>query len=130
VTELLSHPGVFLEGAFFEVFSLLYGYHPEVTSQVIKLNKRRYKSLEEDFEDPSVLKPIRRLNVAAMPIQDAMDLAYFLAGVQIEMDRFLPGTPKCGGSVDLTVLLGTPFRDIKEFPGKLLVHPKQGAVYK
>lgn len=60
-----------------------------------------------------------------MPIQDAMDLAYFLADVQIEMDRFLPGAPVCGGPIDLMVLQGLPYRDIKAFPGKSLEHPKR-----
>ncbi len=119
VMRILETPGVFLEGACLEVFSLLYGYHPEI----VKQTKRRRKALEKALSDPSILKPVHQLSVGVMPIQDAMELALFLAGVQIEMDRFLPGTPKCGWPVDLVVLEGTPFRAIRTFPGKELTHP-------
>ncbi len=120
VSVQLENPGVFLEGACLEVFSLLYGYHPQVIQQM----KRKRKGIQQAFHDPSVLKPVNQLNVGVMPIQDAMELAHFLAGVQIEMDRFLPGTPRCGWPVDLIVLQGTPFRAITKFPGKELTHPR------
>lgn len=130
VQEILTNPGVYLEGSYHEVFSLLYGYHPQVIEQACSLYKRSRKRISQIFNDPRVLGPIARLNIGPMPIQDAMDLAYFLAGVQIEMDKFLPGTPVCGGSIDLMVLQGVPFRDIKEFPGKQLTHPRQGVIHK
>jgi hypothetical protein len=70
-----------------------------------------------------VLRPIDKLNLWAIPIQDAIDLAVFLANVQVEMDRFLPGTPACGGPIDVMVLQTASGLSIQSFPGKKVHHP-------
>lgn len=70
-----------------------------------------------------VLRPITKLNLWAIPIQDAIDLAVFLATVQEEMERFLPGSPVCGGPIDVMVLKMAPAPEIVSFPGKRLHHP-------
>jgi hypothetical protein len=70
------------------------------------------------------LGPIDQLNLQTMPLQDAIDLAVFLAEVQIEMDRFLPGSPVCGGPVDVMVLRMVPTPEILTFSGKALHHPR------
>ena len=58
-----------------------------------------------------------------MPIQDAMDLAYLFAKVQVEMDRFLPGTAACGGPIDIMVLQVAPEPNILSYPGKRIHYP-------
>jgi hypothetical protein len=64
------------------------------------------------------------VNLETMPLQDAIDFAVFLADVQIEMDRFLPGSPACGGPIDVRVLRMVPTPEIIAFPGKALHHPR------
>lgn len=71
-----------------------------------------------------VLRPIDKLNLWAMPVQDAIDMAVFLATVQVEMDRFLPGTPACGGPIDVVVLQMAPRAGIVTYPGKRPHHPR------
>lgn len=44
------------------------------------------------------------LVIPAMPIQDAIDLAYFLVDTTIKFVRFLPGAPTVGGEIDLAVI--------------------------
>ncbi|MGN6109652.1 MAG: hypothetical protein ACTHU0_31380 [Kofleriaceae bacterium] len=75
--------------------------------------------------DLKLLRPIDKLNLWTMPLQDAIDLAVFLAHTQIEMDRFLPGLPACGGPIDVLVLRVVPDPEILSYPGKLLHHPHQ-----
>jgi len=70
-----------------------------------------------------VLRPLDKLSLWSIPIQDAIDLAVFLAKVQVEMDRFLPGQPACGGPIDVMILRTVPDRVILSFPGKTLRHP-------
>jgi len=127
ISEILDQPWIYLEGTYAEAFSLLYSFRPEFLEQLrIELAIPEPTMIAAlDIPKVAALKPIHRINVAAMPIQDAMDLAYFLANVQIEMERFLPGAPYCGGPVDLMVLQGVPQRDILEFAGKSLKHPRQ-----
>jgi hypothetical protein len=124
VDPILPFPSVWLDGSYNDAFCLLYGRRPDAIEQLrIELNLTE-QTMEQALQGGHVITPLNRLNVGAMPIQDAMDLAGFLARVQIEMDRFLPGAPLCGGPVDLVVLQGTPYRVIREFPGKSLEHPK------
>jgi len=73
-----------------------------------------------------VLRPIDKLSLGSMPIQDAIDLAVFMATTQVQMDRFLPGTPACGGPIDVMVLRTAPYAEILSFPGKVLHHPLMG----
>lgn len=70
------------------------------------------------------MSTIDQVNFETMPLQDAIDFAVFLAGVQIEMDRFLPGSPFCGGPIDVMVLRMVPTPEILTFPGKALHHPE------
>jgi hypothetical protein len=42
------------------------------------------------------LLTLDKLNLYAMPAQDAMELGEFLATVQVKMDRFLPGEAASG----------------------------------
>ncbi len=79
VDQILLFPGVWLDGSYNDAFCLLYGNHPEVMEQLrIGLNVTE-QAFDQALKSGRVIKPINRLNVAAMPIQDAMDLAGFLA---------------------------------------------------
>ncbi len=45
-----------------------------------------------------------RIQFDAMPLQDAIDLAVFLANVAIGHSRFVTGPPVCGGQVDVATI--------------------------
>jgi hypothetical protein len=123
VREILQDPGIHLEGSSDDVFALLYRINPTKASDVVgQLGVNEDKFIEA-WTSSKVLSPIDQLNLWAMPTQDAMDLAQFLAGVQVQMDRFLPGEAACGGPIDLMVLELFPQPTIREFPGKTLHHP-------
>jgi hypothetical protein len=129
--EILKQPGIWMEGSYDEVFSLLYGFHPAVSTQISRSLGLDAGALADAIVDPKVLSSIDQLNLQTMPLQDAIDLAVFLADVQIEMDRFLPGSPVCGGPVDVMVLRMVPTPEILTFPGKALHHPRnRGTVLK
>ncbi len=122
-SETLQQPGIWLDGSYDEVFCLLYGYEWSVLTgigQQLGVDRER---LHEAIRALRVLKPIDKLNLWAMPVQDAIDLAVFLANVQVEMDRFLPGTPACGGPIDVMVLQTAPEPSIVPYPGKVVHHP-------
>lgn len=121
--EILREPGIRLEGAYNEVFTLLYGYHPEVLESVSRFLELPDGRMIEALGNVRVLRPIDKVSLYAMPIQDAMDLAVFLATVQVQMDRFLPGVPLCGGPIDVMVLQMGPAPKISSYPGKMLHHP-------
>lgn len=123
VSEILVHPGIHLEGSYRDVFSLLYGIDASKASEVTRELGIDESKFIETWTGSKLLSPINRLNLWAMPTQDAMDLAQFLAGVQVQMDRFLPGEAACGGPIDLMVLELFPRRSIREFLGKTLHHP-------
>lgn len=58
---------------------------------------------------PSVLNVLRanleqQLVHAAMPIQDAIDLAEFLVDTTIKMSRFGPGAPTVGGEIEVAAI--------------------------
>ncbi len=121
--EVLKIPSVILEGAYYEVFSLLYGYHPTVLegfADTLKVSKEEIWAASQNLK---VLRPLDRINFWTMPNQDAIDLAVFLAKLQVQMDRFLPGEPACGGPIDVMLLQTSPNHAILEFPGKKLKHP-------
>jgi hypothetical protein len=121
--EILLEPGIRLEGSYASAFSLLYGYEPSVLVGVgAELGADEAHSWQATGQ-LKVPRPIDKLNLWAMPIQDAMDLAVFLAEVEIQMQRFLPGNPLCGGPIDVTVLQMAPEPGIVTFPGKVLHHP-------
>jgi hypothetical protein len=128
ILERLTHR-VYFEGSYRQVFSLLYGYDPHVVLAAASEVK-----VGEQVLDPTlmaealgkglkVLKPIEQINPHVMPIQDAMDLAFFLAAAQVQMERFLPGEAVCGGPIDVMVLKTAPVQEILWHPGKQLHHP-------
>lgn len=108
MSEVLIEPGIRLEGSYAEVFTLLYAFNPEIMDEIrqqLGVDDARFKEAQQARR---VLTPIEKLSLWGMPIQDAVDLAVFLASVQVEMDRFLPGTPACGGPIDVMVLQMAP----------------------
>ena len=124
LSEILPAPGIHLEGSYAEVFALLYGIDFNKAPDVGKLLGVEEEKFIEAWRQSKVLSPIDKLNLYAMPSQDAMELAEFLASLQVEMDRFLPGEAACGGPIDLMVLQLFPEPTIVEFFGKTLHHPK------
>ena len=121
--EILAFPHIWLEGSYNETFGLLYGYELTVLQGITDQLGIDKEKLNTTMENLKVLRPVDKLSLWSMPIQDAVELAVFLAKVQVEMDRFLPGTPACGGPIDVMVLRMVPNRDIISFPGKTLHHP-------
>lgn len=124
VEELLKdNPGIRLEGSYASAFTLLYGYDLDVLHGVGVNLAKKPEEVSDALGKLAVLKPLDKLNLWAIPTQDAIDLAVFLAHVQEQMDRFLPGTPRCGGPIDVLVLQTAPEPGILTFPGKALRHP-------
>jgi hypothetical protein len=121
--EVLHDPGIRLEGSPLEVFSLLYGFRFDVLEALITGLEIDEAKLSDALAGMKVLRPVDKINLSAIPLQDAIDLAVFLANVQIEMDRFLPGEPACGGPIDVMVLRMAPTPEILSYPGKELHHP-------
>jgi len=123
VSEVLDSPDIRLEGSYDETLGLLFGYEPKVVEGIAKELGIEEKRIWEAAKKMPVLRPIDKLNLSAMPLQDAIDLAVFLAKVQVQMDRFLPGPPACGGPIDVMVLRMAPRPSILVYPGKTLHHP-------
>lgn len=123
VTEILKSPGVWFEGNADSVLSLLYGRLSQFTEAVRVHLGIDDKALADAHMAHSYLLPVAQVNFWTMPLQEAMDFAVFCATVQIEMDRFLPGTPTCGRPIDLMILEMAPRPVIRSFPGKQLHHP-------
>jgi len=123
ISEILTLPWIWLEGAYDEILGLLYGYEPSVLEAIADHFVVEKEFIWEVAEHLRVLRPIEKLNLSAMPIQDAIELAVFLAKAQVQMDRFLPGTPACGGPIDVMVLRMAPEIGIVSYPGKVLHHP-------
>jgi hypothetical protein len=121
--EILFEPGIRLGGSFNEVYGLLYGYHPEVLEGLANHLEIESEKIWTAAQTLKVLTPLQKLNLWTIPVQDAIDLAVFLANVQVEMDRFLPGEAACGGPIDVMVLQMAPERAILTLPGKILRHP-------
>ena len=121
----MTSPGIRLEGSYGEVFGLLYGYAPSVLGGVLDKLGVAPEAFRRALGELPFLSPVEKVNPWAMPIQDAVDLAVFLAEVQVQMDRFLPGTPACGGPIDVMVLQMAPEACITAYPGKTLHHPRQ-----
>ena len=123
VAEPLDAPGVRLEGSYLDAFGLLFGWRLDVLdglSVALGVDESR---MMQAVQDNLVLRPVDRVNCTTMPLQDAIDLSVFLATVQIEMDRFLPGPPACGGAIDVMVLRTVPRPEILALPGKEIHHP-------
>lgn len=125
IEVILSYPAIRLEGAYAEAYSLLYGFHPEVLDRIAGQTSVPSQQISQAAIQPQGwLRPIDKLSFWAMPLQDAIDMAVFIATVQVEMDRFLPGTPACGGPIDVMVLRTAPEPGIVTYPGKELHHPR------
>jgi len=124
--EILTQPGIRLEGSYAEVYGLLYGYEPRVFSSIIEGLGIESDQLQKALATRKALSPLHKMPLWSMPLQDAIDMAVFIAEVQVQMDRFLPGTPACGGPIDVLVLQMAPQPGITAFPGKSLHHPRQG----
>jgi len=122
-SEILTDPGIYLEGSYNETFGLLYGYERSVLLSLMNELGIEMEKCGQALQNLRVLRPIEKLSLWSMPLQDAIELAVFLATVQIQMDRFLPGTPACGGPIDVMVLQTVPTRAIISLPGKKLHHP-------
>lgn len=122
VGNILQHPGVYIDGSGEHVLTLLYGYCFRAAREIAVALEIPEDNISLAFRE-KFLPPVSKLNVAIMPIQDAMDFAAFLVKVQIQMERFLPGIPRCGGPIDLAVVRGLPKYEILWYPGKELRHP-------
>lgn len=85
--------------------------------------RRPIRLAEAGGSPQGFLRPRDKIVFSTMPLQDAIDFAVFLAEVQVQMDRFLPGLPRCGGPIDVMALVMVP-RDIISYPGKTLHHPR------
>lgn len=122
--EILGDPGIRLEGSYREVFSLLYGYDNELMVSLRKGLRSKPERFGKAMRNLKVLKPIEKINLTVMPVQDAINLAVFLCEVQVQMDRFLPGEAACGGPIDVLVLQTAPVPGIIAYPGKATKHPR------
>ena len=120
---VLAYTGIYLEGSYRDVFGLIYGWRPDfITGLGAELHVDD-DALRDAIRGAKVLQPVDQINCATMPLQDAIDLAVFLCTVQVEMDRFLPGLPACGGPIDVMVYRTVPAPEIIGYPGKELHHP-------
>jgi hypothetical protein len=123
---------VYLEGSYDSAASLLYGYRTDIIDALGQELKVGDQAVGADaiyellHTSQKVMRPVDRLSAAVMPIQDAVDLAVFIATCQVQMERFLPGEPVCGGPIDVMVLKTSPKYEVLWFPGKTLQHPVVG----
>ena len=106
---------VFLDGSYDGAFSLLYGHRSDVIDDLAKALRIGdqpvgQEAIYQALQSTKVIRPIDKLALRAMPIQDAIDLAVFLATTQVQIERFLPGEPYCGGPIDVMVLKGKSSR--------------------
>ena len=92
-SEILKAPGIYLEGSYNETFGLLYGYERNILVCLMKELGIEDEKFSQAIQNLKILRPIEKLSLWSMPLQDAIEAAVFLATVQIQMDRFLPGTP-------------------------------------
>src|SRR5262249_46463976 len=122
---------VYLEGSYDGAYSLLYGYRSDVMDALARDLRVDDKPVGEEavyksLAGAKVLRPIDKINTRVMPVQDAIDLAVFLATTQVQMERFLPGEALCGGPIDVMVLKSAPRQEILWLPGKEVRHPITG----
>jgi hypothetical protein len=118
---MLIKRSVYLQGTYDSAASVLFGFRTDVIDALGKELKVGDQPVGEDaiyeiLRSVKVLSPIDKLSTGVMPIQDAVELAVFLATVQIQMERFLPGEPYCGGPIDVMVLKTAPNPGILWFP--------------
>jgi hypothetical protein len=122
-SPFLPYPALDTDGSYTEVDSLLFGVNWDFWADVRKQWGKTNDDGREALKNLKVLMPINRFNFYSMPTQDAIDLAVFLAEVQIKMDRFMPGTAVCGGPIDVMVLHLAPEPSIVAYYGKTIHHP-------
>jgi hypothetical protein len=122
--EILKSPGVRLEGSYGEVYSLLYGMDWNILSDVLRILGVKGTDFFDAVKKSSVVRAVDKINFDSMPTQDAINLASFLANVQIQMDRFLPGEAACGGAVDVMVLELVPEPSIIPYLKTLHYEPR------
>lgn len=125
VQEILNWPGVWVEGSAGITFALLHGLGGERLEAVRAKLSVEPAVFGEAIKDTHSSSSVAKINFLTMPVQDAMDFALFCARVQVDMERFLPGIPACGGPIDLMTLEMAPDPTIRAFPGKTLHHPQQ-----
>ena len=121
VQEILKSLGVWLTGSAENAFTLMYNYNISSINEVAVALEMEGDGMNRAFNQ--LFSPVKKINFAPMPLQDAMDMAMFLAKVQIQMERFLPGNASCGGPIDIAVVHGLPKNEVKWFPGKELRYP-------
>jgi hypothetical protein len=119
---------VYLDGSYDGAYALLYGYRSDVIDDLAGALKIGEQAVGADavydaLNGTKVIRPIDKLSLPVMPLQDAVDLAVFLATTQVQIERFLPGEPYCGGPIDVMILKSAPKREIIWLPGKTLRHP-------
>lgn len=119
----IPYPSLDTDGSYTEVDSLLYGVNWDFWADVRKQWGKTADEGKEALKNLKILMPVHRFNFYSMPTQDAVDLAVFLAEVQIKMDRFMPGTAVCGGPIDVMVLHLSPEPSIVPYFGKTIHHP-------
>jgi hypothetical protein len=122
--ERLEYPGIALDGSYREVRNLLYGVDWQIVRGVLKALNVTDDAFLEALRQSKIARPVDKINFWTMPTQDAIELAVFVAKVQIQMDRFLPEEAACGGPVDVMVLELTPVPSIIEYI-KVLHYPKE-----
>ena len=86
------------------IFRLMKGYDPLAMDELVK--RGAPAPLVRQWMDDNV--GFMPLVIEGMPIQDAIELASFLAEVTIGWSRFAAGAAACGGDVDIAVI--TPAR--------------------
>jgi hypothetical protein len=124
--EILQAAGVWFEGSADSMMALMYGILPAFDAGIRSAPGMDAAAFDAAKRDHLFQCPIRQINFWTMPLQDAMDFASFGATVQVELDRFRPGIPACGGPIDIMVLEMAPTPRIRHFPGKTLHHPIVG----
>ncbi|MGE5391152.1 MAG: hypothetical protein ACM3PE_08845 [Deltaproteobacteria bacterium] len=122
-TDILPVPGVWIEGSSKHAFSLLYGYSFDVIDEISATLDCEKETIYETVNN-KLIKPINMINFGPMPLQDAIEFATFLVEAQIQMERFVPGNPVCGGPVDIAIMHGLPTNSVTWFPGKQIHHPR------
>ena len=114
--------GFYLFGESRHAAALLHGYDAEFLRRIGAVTNGKLLAAAN-----AARLPMARIVFSSMQPQDAIDLAVFLATVQIEMERFQGGGP-CGGEVDVMLLRSPPHKPILFLPGKGLRHPYSRSV--
>lgn len=87
------------------------------------VDPRMIEYLRENGVDPAAVDEIYRQMVSrfswgmvfdGMPLQDAIDLAVFLANIPIGQSRFVIGPPVCGGHVDVATISHRGFTWVRQ----------------